>query len=65
MSRVAGTLEKSPLSLMESKKAKQKEMIKIILMFLHGNTPGKPSEAILHKEKLEFNDIELKQRSYK
>ena len=26
---------------------------------------GKPSEAILHKEKLEFNDIELKQRSYK
>ena len=26
---------------------------------------GVPSEAILHKEKLEFNDIELKQRSYK
>ena len=26
---------------------------------------GEPSEAILHKEKLEFNDIELKQRSYK
>lgn len=26
---------------------------------------GKPSEAILHKEPLEFKDIELKQRSYK
>jgi succinate dehydrogenase / fumarate reductase flavoprotein subunit len=26
---------------------------------------GEPSEAILHKEYLEFNDIELKQRSYK
>ena len=26
---------------------------------------GEPSKAILHKEKLEFNDIELKQRSYK
>ncbi|MGB0850978.1 MAG: fumarate reductase/succinate dehydrogenase flavoprotein subunit, partial [Bacteroidia bacterium] len=26
---------------------------------------GKPSEAILHKEELEFKDIELKQRSYK
>ena len=26
---------------------------------------GEPSEAILHKENLEFNDIELKQRSYK
>ena len=26
---------------------------------------GQPSEAILHKENLEFNDIELKQRSYK
>ena len=26
---------------------------------------GEPSEAILHKEQLEFNDIELKQRSYK
>ena len=26
---------------------------------------GVPSEAILHKEGLEFNDIELKQRSYK
>ena len=26
---------------------------------------GEPSEAILHNEKLEFNDIELKQRSYK
>jgi len=26
---------------------------------------GKPSEAILHKEELEFNDIELKTRSYK
>lgn len=26
---------------------------------------GDPREAILHKEKLEFNDIELKQRSYK
>lgn len=26
---------------------------------------GAPSEAILHKEELEFNDIELKQRSYK
>ena len=26
---------------------------------------GEPSEAILHKEKLEFNDVELKQRSYK
>ena len=26
---------------------------------------GEPSEAILHKEHLEFNDIELKQRSYK
>lgn len=26
---------------------------------------GQPSEAILHKEELEFNDIELKQRSYK
>ena len=26
---------------------------------------GKPSEAILHKEQLEFKDIELKTRSYK
>jgi len=26
---------------------------------------GEPSEAILHKEKLEFNEVELKQRSYK
>ncbi len=26
---------------------------------------GKPSEAVLHKEQLEFNDIELKTRSYK
>ncbi len=26
---------------------------------------GDPSDAILHKEQLEFNDIELKQRSYK
>ena len=26
---------------------------------------GEPAEAILHKEPLEFNDIELKQRSYK
>ena len=26
---------------------------------------GEPSEAILHKEQLEFNDIEVKQRSYK
>ena len=26
---------------------------------------GKPSDAVLHKEELEFNDIELKQRSYK
>lgn len=26
---------------------------------------GNPSEAILHKEQLEFNDIELKTRSYK
>lgn len=26
---------------------------------------GKPSEAVLHKEKLEFKDIELKTRSYK
>jgi len=26
---------------------------------------GVPNEAILHKEELEFNDIELKQRSYK
>tara|TARA_B100000482_G_scaffold177239_1_gene147554 strand:+ start:192 stop:2192 length:2001 start_codon:yes stop_codon:yes gene_type:complete len=26
---------------------------------------GEPSHAILHKEELEFNDIELKQRSYK
>ena len=26
---------------------------------------GEPSEAILHKEHLEFKDIELKQRSYK
>ena len=26
---------------------------------------GKPSEAVLHKEELEFNDIELKTRSYK
>ena len=26
---------------------------------------GEPSEAILHKEKLNFNDVELKQRSYK
>jgi len=26
---------------------------------------GQPSEAQLHKEQLEFNDIELKQRSYK
>lgn len=26
---------------------------------------GEPSNAVLHKEELEFNDIELKQRSYK
>ncbi len=26
---------------------------------------GEPTDAILHKEKLEFNNIELKQRSYK
>ena len=26
---------------------------------------GEPANAILHKEQLEFNDIELKQRSYK
>jgi len=26
---------------------------------------GEPSEAVLHKEQLEFKDIELKQRSYK
>ena len=26
---------------------------------------GKPADAVLHKEELEFNDIELKQRSYK
>ena len=26
---------------------------------------GEPSDAVLHKEHLEFNDIELKQRSYK
>ena len=26
---------------------------------------GKPADAVLHKEQLEFNDIELKQRSYK
>ena len=26
---------------------------------------GDPSKAELHKERLEFNDIELKQRSYK
>lgn len=26
---------------------------------------GKPSEAVLHKEQLEFNDIKLTQRSYK
>ena len=26
---------------------------------------GSPSEAILHREDLQFNDIELKQRSYK
>ena len=26
---------------------------------------GEPSEAVLHKEKLEFNEVELKQRSYK
>ncbi|MBD3660838.1 MAG: fumarate reductase/succinate dehydrogenase flavoprotein subunit, partial [Arenibacter algicola] len=26
---------------------------------------GEPSDAVLHKEQLEFKDIELKQRSYK
>ena len=26
---------------------------------------GEPSDAVLHKEQLEFHDIELKQRSYK
>ena len=26
---------------------------------------GEPGEAVLHKEELEFKDIELKQRSYK
>ena len=26
---------------------------------------GDPEDAIMHKEELEFNDIELKQRSYK
>ena len=26
---------------------------------------GEPSEAILHKEQLEFKEVELKQRSYK
>lgn len=28
-------------------------------------TGGEPADAVLHKEELEFNDIELKQRSYK
>jgi len=26
---------------------------------------GEPADAVLHKEELEFKDIELKQRSYK
>ena len=26
---------------------------------------GEPADAVMHKEELEFNDIELKQRSYK
>ena len=26
---------------------------------------GEPGDAVLHKEQLEFNEIELKQRSYK
>jgi len=26
---------------------------------------GEPAEAVMHKEELKFNDIELKQRSYK
>ena len=26
---------------------------------------GEPSDAILHKEQLEFEEVELKQRSYK
>ena len=34
-------------------------------MCQHGNTRGIPSEANLHKEELTFENIELKQRSYK
>ena len=40
-------------------------MIKILLMYLLGNIKENLADAVLHKEELEFNDIELKQRSYK
>ena len=34
-------------------------------MSRHGNTKGEPSDAVLHKEELEYENIEVKERSYK
>ena len=42
-----------------------KETIKISLLFQHGNTKENHPEAKLHKEKLEFDNIDVKERSYK
>ena len=64
MSHVADTLEKSLWNWMENKKEKQKETTKLYSCIWWEYT-GNPSEAILHREELQFNDIELKQRSYK
>ena len=40
-------------------------MMKIFAYVSAWEYKGEPSEAVLHKEHLEFKDIELKQRSYK
>ncbi len=40
-------------------------MIKILHYVSAWEYKGEPADAVLHKEQLEFKDIELKQRSYK
>ena len=40
-------------------------MMTILLLSLLGNTRGEPSDAKLHKEALNYENIELKTRSYK
>ena len=64
MNLVVVTLEKNLLSKMDDKKEKQNVMIKFKYVSAW-EYKGEPSEAVLHKEELEFNDIELKTRSYK